>query len=62
VAEVINPVLQDAEIKRASDRPTADLTAYDLYLRAFPLVRAWAREPIMEAIVFLEQAIERDPH
>ena len=46
VAGVIDPLLLDMEIKRASDRPTADLTAYDLYLRALPLVRAWARESI----------------
>jgi len=62
VAGVIDPLLLDMDIKRASDRPTADLTAYDLYLRALPLVRAWAREPIAQAIVFLEQAVKRDPH
>jgi TolB-like protein/class 3 adenylate cyclase len=61
VAGVIDPLLLDAEIKRAVDRPTADLTAYDLYLRALPLIRAWAREPIARAIVLLEQAVERDP-
>ena len=46
---------------RALERPTADLTSYDLYLRALPLIRAWAREPIARAIVLLEQAVERDP-
>ena len=34
VAGVIEPALQAAEIRRSSDRPTNDLTAYDLYLRA----------------------------
>jgi adenylate cyclase len=62
VAGVIDPLLLDTEIKRALDRPTADLTTYDLYLRALPAMRAWAREPIAQAIVFLEQAIERDPN
>jgi len=62
VAGVIDPLLLDTEIQRASTRPTADLTAYDLYLRALPLVRAWAREPIMQAIALLERAVERDPH
>jgi adenylate cyclase len=61
VAGVIDPLLLDTEIRRASDRPTADLTSYDMYLRALPLMRAWAREPIARAIVLLEQAIERDP-
>jgi TolB-like protein/class 3 adenylate cyclase len=61
VAGIIDPLLLETEIERASGRPTADLTSYDLYLRALPLFRAWAREPIAQAIVLLEQAIERDP-
>jgi adenylate cyclase len=61
VAGVIDPVMHDAEIRRASARPTADLTAYDLYLRALPPSRAWSREPTKEAIALLEQAIARDP-
>ena len=55
-------MLLDMDIKNASDRPTADLTAYDLFLRALPLLRAWAREPSQQAIALLEQAVERDPH
>jgi adenylate cyclase len=61
VAGVINPVLMEAEIKRALVCPTADLTAYDLLLRALPLIRLWAREPIVKAIDLLNRAIERDP-
>src|SRR3984893_12889709 len=34
VAGVIEPALQAAEIRRSTERPTSDLTAYDLYLRA----------------------------
>ena len=34
VAGVIEPALQAAETRRSSQRPTADLTAYDLYLRS----------------------------
>jgi adenylate cyclase len=34
VAGVIEPTLQAAEIRQSSERPTSDLTAYDLYLRA----------------------------
>jgi hypothetical protein len=34
VAGVIEPALQAAEIRRSADRPTSDLTAYDLYLQA----------------------------
>ena len=58
VAGVIDPLLLDTEIMRALDRPTADLTSYDLYLRALPLIRVWAREPIARAIVLLEEAVD----
>lgn len=62
VAGVIAPALQAAEIERVVNRPTADLDAYDLYLRALPLVRAWAREPVLNALDLLSQAIQRDPN
>jgi adenylate cyclase len=60
VAGVIEPALQAAETARLAGRPTADLTAYDLYLRASAMVRASARR-IPEALHVLERAIERDP-
>jgi adenylate cyclase len=60
VAGVIEPALQTAEIARSSDRPTNDLTAYDLYLRAYAMYYSSGRQ-IPEAIRLLEQAIERDP-
>jgi len=34
VAGVIEPALHTAEIARSTNRPTKDLTAHDLYLRA----------------------------
>src|SRR5215469_14494015 len=37
VAGVIEPALQAAETARSTARPTTDLTAYDLYLRAHAL-------------------------
>jgi adenylate cyclase len=37
VAGVIEPTLQAAETGRSAYRPTRDLTAYDLYLRAYAL-------------------------
>src|SRR6266567_3494232 len=36
VAGVIEPALQAAEMRRSTERPTTDLSAYDLYLRALP--------------------------
>ena len=62
VAGVIEPTLQAAEIRRSSERPTNDHTAYDLYLRAFQYSRSWQRDDIIQALGLLEQAIARDPH
>jgi TolB-like protein len=60
-AGVIESTLQAAEIRRAVDRPTTELTTYDLYLRALPECRSWDRERIRSALDHLERAIERDP-
>ncbi len=60
VAGVIEPTLQSAETARSAARPTADLTVYDLYLRAYAMVFASARQT-PEALRLLEQAIARDP-
>jgi TolB-like protein/class 3 adenylate cyclase len=61
VAGVIEPALQAAETARSTGRPTADLTAYDLYLRAYAMVWSSARQ-IPEALRLMEQAIACDPH
>jgi TolB-like protein/class 3 adenylate cyclase len=61
VAGVIEPTLQAAEIRRSSERPTSDLTAYDLYLRALPHVTARERDRLEHAFDLLGQAIDRDP-
>ena len=60
VAGVIEPALQSAETARSVARPTIDLTAYDLYLRAHALVFSAAQQ-IPEALRLLEKASERDP-
>jgi adenylate cyclase len=60
VAGVIEPTLQAAEIRRSAGRSTADLTAYDLYLRAYAMVWSSARQ-IPEALRLTQQAIDRDP-
>jgi adenylate cyclase len=61
VAGVIEPTLKSAEIRRSSQRPTADLTAYDLFLRAEPDSLAHERDRVMRALTLLDQAIARDP-
>jgi adenylate cyclase len=60
VAGIIEPALQAAETARSAGRPTGDLTAYDLYLRAYAMFLSSARQ-IPEALRLLEQAITRDP-
>ena len=60
VAGVIEPALQAAETAHSAGRPTTDLTAYDLYLRAYAMTWSSARQ-IPEALRLLEQAIARDP-
>jgi adenylate cyclase len=66
VAGIIEPKLRAVEIRRSSKRPTSDLTAYDLYLRALPsraisLGRSMARDQLMVSIQLLRRAIEQDP-
>jgi adenylate cyclase len=61
VAGVIEPTLQAAETARSIGRPTADLTAYDLYLRAYPMYFL-SGNYLPEALRLLERAVARDPH
>jgi TolB-like protein len=60
VAGVIEPALQTAETARSAARPTEDLTAYDLYLRADAMVWSSVKQA-PEALRLMEQAIARDP-
>jgi len=61
VAGVIEPALLAAEIHRLAERPTSDLTAFDLYLRAVPLYDSGEKNQTIEALELLGQAIGRDP-
>jgi hypothetical protein len=45
---------------RSADRPTHDLTAYDLYLRAYEIVLSSGKD-LPQALRLLDQAIGRDP-
>src|SRR5207249_65627 len=57
VAGVIEPALQAAEMRRSAARPTTDLTAYDLYLRALAAFYPITKEGLLEALGLLDQAI-----
>jgi TolB-like protein/tetratricopeptide (TPR) repeat protein len=60
VAGVIEPALQAAETARSARRPTSDLSAYDLYLRAAAMSSTSHRQR-RGALALLEEAIRRDP-
>ncbi len=62
VAGVIEPALQAAEMRRSAARPTNDLSAYDLYLRALAAFSPITKEGVFDALRLLEQAIAIDPH
>jgi TolB-like protein len=62
VAGVIEPALQAAEMRRSAARPTTDLSAYDLYLRALATFYPITKEGVVEALGLLEQAIAIDRH
>jgi len=62
VAGVIEPALRAAEARRSAKRPTRDLTAYDLFLRALAVGSSRSKAGITRALDFSEQAIGRDPH
>jgi len=50
VAGIIEPALQAAEIHRSAARPTTDLSAYDLYLRALAAFFPITKEGVFEAL------------
>jgi len=61
VAGVIEPALEAAEIRRSDERPTTDLTSYDLYLRALAHHHSFEKDRVVQALDLLGRAIERDP-
>ena len=61
VAGVIEPTLQTAEVGRSAGRPTNDLTAYDLFLRALPIYSSLSREAVGLTLELLKRALELDP-
>jgi hypothetical protein len=62
VAGVIEPALQAAEMRRSAARPTTDLTAYDIYLRALTVLYPVTKERVVEALDLFERAIAIDRH
>ncbi len=61
VVAAIEPSLQVAEIRRSSFKPTDNLDAYDLYLKALSAHYAQTRESLDEALRLLDKAFTLDP-
>ena len=61
IATAIEPELRQAEIERASKKPTRDMSAYDLYLRSLRPFYQDCAEGYREALPLLEEAVARDP-
>jgi TolB-like protein len=61
VAGAMEPKLRQSEIERASRKPTANLTAYDLYLRALAQSYRLTEDGLAEAVVLARQALVIDP-
>jgi adenylate cyclase len=61
VAGAIEPKLRTAEIERARRKPTANLDAYDCYLRAQPYLVSGSGADIGAALELLERAADLDP-
>ncbi len=61
VVGAIEPSLKRAEIARAKAKPTENLNAYDLYLRALPNHYALTKSGSEEALRLLRQAMRLDP-
>jgi TolB-like protein/class 3 adenylate cyclase/Tfp pilus assembly protein PilF len=67
IADQLNTKLSPEEKAAIKQRPTADLVAYDLYVRANAVREAFSfnatrtQENLLQAVHLLEQAVARDP-
>ena len=61
VASIIEPAVREAEIRRATARPTENMGSYDLCLRALSLYRTVAKADVLAALGLLDRAIALDP-
>ena len=62
VVGAIEPTLRLAEIDRIRSKPTSDLGAYELFLRAIFELSTYTPENVRKAVELLQAAVERDPH
>jgi TolB-like protein len=61
VVGAIEPAMLQAEFERVKRKPTANLDAYDCFLRASAYVYQWTNDATEEALRLFYRAIELDP-
>ena len=62
IVATIEPKVLTAELVRAQAKPTSNLSAYDLYLRAVAAIESGPTESLInEALMLLERAVGADP-
>jgi adenylate cyclase len=61
VIGAVEPTLRKVEVERAQRKRPDNLDAYDLYLRALPLVATAMPQDADKALHFLELAISLEP-
>ena len=61
VVGAISPTLEQAEIERASHKPTGSLDAYDYFLRGLANAHRVTRDATTEALQLFSKATELDP-
>jgi TolB-like protein/Flp pilus assembly protein TadD len=61
VVGLIEPTMRIAEIERVRRKPPESLDAYELYLKALPLVYAPSPQGHEEALALLQKSVELDP-
>lgn len=62
VVGLIEPHIRRTEVERAHRKRPENLSAYDLYLRALPLMQSSRVQGYTEALVYLDRALELDPN
>ena len=62
VAGVIEPAITGAEARRASRRPTENMSSYDLYLMGYAAFQAFRKDENLRALGLFERAIALDPN
>lgn len=61
VAGIIEPTVQDVELRRAARRPTSNTDAYDFYLKAVALIDTYEKNAMFEAVRLIDRALALDP-